>query len=485
VSAVERDSRAHGERIVELEKAHAWEELEQEIERPGSVDVVRVLSGGHRRNGAGPGPGSGPDPRQQEPAADRPRPQGASERPWPDPPGAAAFSGLAGEVVDALDPHTEADRVAVLVHLLVAFGCAAGSTPRMLVGAEEHRARLFAAIVGRTSKARKGSAWAPVRKLFEEAVPQWTADRLQGGVSTGEGLIEKVRDDIVNINAKGEATVIPGVEDKRLFLLESELSRILKVTRRDGNILSEIIRQAWDTGDLRTITRASSLRATGAHVGVVGHITMEELRRELAATDQANGFANRFLWVLARRSKELPEPMPLDGEVLEQLSGHLKHTLRSAREIEVMQRDAQASALWREVYHDLSAERDGLAGAVISRAEAQALRLSMDYALLDGSCVITAGHLQAALELWAYCEASAAFLFGEASGDPVEDAIAAALRERGEMTRWEIYELLGRHASSSRIGSALQSLAVKGKARMTARETKGRPAEVWVWCASG
>ena len=47
----------------------------------------------------------------------------------------------------------------------------------------------------------------------------------------------------------------------------------------------------------------------------------------------------------------------------------------------------------------------GLYGAVTSRAEAQVVRLSLIYALLDCSPVIRQEHLLAALALWEYCEA--------------------------------------------------------------------------------
>ena len=50
---------------------------------------------------------------------------------------------------------------------------------------------------------------------------------------------------------------------------------------------------------------------------------------------------------------------------------------------------------------------DGLAGAVTARPEAQALRLSVVYAALDGSSTIKVPHLEAALAVWNYCEASA------------------------------------------------------------------------------
>jgi hypothetical protein len=40
---------------------------------------------------------------------------------------------------------------------------------------------------------------------------------------------------------------------------------------------------------------------------LVGHITRDELSRELTDTSAANGFANRILWACARRSKLLPD----------------------------------------------------------------------------------------------------------------------------------------------------------------------------------
>jgi hypothetical protein len=41
---------------------------------------------------------------------------------WPDRPGSEAFRGLAGEIVSMIEPHSEADPVALLSQLLVGFG---------------------------------------------------------------------------------------------------------------------------------------------------------------------------------------------------------------------------------------------------------------------------------------------------------------------------------------------------------------------------
>ena len=107
-------------------------------------------------------------------------------------------------------------------------------------------------------------------------------------------------------------------------------------------------------------------------------------------------------------------------------------------------REPSARDLWHQVYPDLSEGKPGLLGAMIARAEAQVTRLALIYALLDKSPIIKLVHLQAALALWRYCEASARYIFGDALGDPIADTIVQALRgTAGGMTRTEISTSLG------------------------------------------
>lgn len=139
------------------------------------------------------------------------------------------------------------------------------------------------------------------------ADPRWVDERVLNGLSSGEGLIHAVRDPVVSRDKTGEKVVLDdGVEDKRLLVMEPELAGVLKVMSREGNTLSPVIRQAWDEGTLQTLTKNSPTRATDAHVSIVGHVTKAELLRHLTETEAANGFANRFLWLLVKRSKELP-----------------------------------------------------------------------------------------------------------------------------------------------------------------------------------
>ena len=105
-----------------------------------------------------------------------------------------AYHGLAGDDRRAIAPETEADPAGVLLSLLSGVGNAVGRTPYFVAGADTHHANLFAAIVGNTAS-RKGAGLSVVKWLMQRAEPEWYGNHLGYGLSSGEGLIERVRDD--------------------------------------------------------------------------------------------------------------------------------------------------------------------------------------------------------------------------------------------------------------------------------------------------
>lgn len=385
----------------------------------------------------------------------------------------SALEGLPGRVVEAVDPYTEADPAAVLCTFLTAFGSAVGSGPSFAVGADCHRSNLFAVLVGQSSKARKGSSWSPIRALFALADPTWTETRIVSGLGSGEGLVHAVRDPLV----RDGQTLDAGEPDKRALVLATEFSAVLRVISRQGSTLSPVLRDAWDRGDLRVTTKNAPIRATGAHVSILAHVTETELRRELTDTEAASGFGNRFLWIAVRRSKLLPEPDPFDR--VDGLARDIRRALETARAIVTVERDADARALWLTRYAHLSRDRFGLAGSLTDRAEAQVVRLALLYALAAGSRTVRGEHLESALALWDYAERSADRLFGSATGDPLADEIETAVRRRGALTRTDIRDLFSRHGTSHRIETALTILVDLGRLRKTVIPTGGRPVERW------
>jgi hypothetical protein len=424
--------------------------------------------------------------REPEPTCVMVSANGSARGGWPAPLSEAAYHGVTGKIVKAIMPQTEADPAAIIVQFLVAFGCAAGRNPGFRVEADNHHTNLFAAVVGESALARKGSSLGQALAPICAAQPDF-ATRQTVGLSSGEGLIFSVRDPVVGRRKprKGEVpeqdgmitdVIDEGVRDKRLLVAETELASVLSRLNRDGNSLSPIMRQAWDGQTLRTLTKGSTNVATDPHVAVIGHITADELQAKLTSTENLSGFSNRFLWTCARRSKSLPrggtEIYWRDSPEVERIQQALAFANRTeARNIDF---GAKAGELWDSMYEELTTGRDGLVAAVTSRATAQTRRLATIYAILDCCDTLNLQHLQAGMEVWRYCQDSAAFLFGDASGDQTADVILAGLRTAGRrLRRSEVSALLNRNVPSVAIDRALGTLLVRSLVRLDSEPTPG------------
>jgi hypothetical protein len=397
-----------------------------------------------------------------------------------------AHYGLAGEFVRLVEPHTESDTVALLMQFLTGFGNLIGKGAYAKVEADTHYCNLYGVAVGESSKSRKGTSWGQVKLPLTTVDPGWKS-RVKSGLSSGEGLIFQVRDPIMKREAKKQkgqtvyedVIVDPGEDDKRLLVVESEFANVLRQLAREGNILSPVMRDAWDTGDLGTLTKNSPTKATGAHVSIIGHITKGELKRYLTRTEAGNGFGNRILWFCVKRSKVLPEGGRIYEVDFAPFLKRLGEAIFFAQCAGVVTRTPEARSLWAKVYPDLSEGKPGLVGALTSRAEAQVLRLSMIYALLDAEKFVRVPHLLAALTVWDYCETSVRYIFGQAIGDPVADVILEALKVAPDgLTRTEISNnLFGRHETAERIQLAVGELLGRGLITIETIETTGRPTE--------
>ena len=389
-----------------------------------------------------------------------------------------AFHGLAGEFVKALDPHTEADPVAVLIHILLVFGVAVSRGPHLVVDGSRHGTNEFAVTVGASGKARKGTAEARAKETFLLADSEFMARRVKGGLSSGEGLIYQVRDPVETFNPRDGTWSVsdPGEEDKRLLAIEQEFGGLLKTLERDGNTLSAILRMAWDGSKLSPLTKGNRIEATNAHIGLLGHITKGELLRRFSDTEAVNGFGNRILWIYARRSKILPQggnfvDQPFFGE-------KFRTVLEWAKNTGEMQRSESFRKSWKHVYPTLTAGGQGLTGTLINRQEAHALRLSMIYALMDRSDTLDIQHLKAALAITDYVRETVEWIFGRKTGDPTADQILEFLKT-GEKSQTEISHLFEKHKSSQEIEMAIKSLVDAGRVTSRTERTPGRSRIFW------
>jgi Protein of unknown function (DUF3987) len=390
---------------------------------------------------------------------------------WPILPEAALY-GLAGEVVRTIQPETEADPAALLLTFLTMYGAAVGRGPHAMADGAEHPARLFTVIVGKSAKARKGTSEKQIRRVFERADSRFTEERILNGFGSGEALVDAV-----------DAS-LPGA-DTRLLVQEAEWARILSVCSRDGATLSPLLRQAWDGDILSVRSRGKGVvKAAGAHVCVLAHITVNELHAKLNDVDVANGYANRHLFGLARRAERLlPTGGHLDDAVLTNLGKKTTTALSRARKVGLMQRTPEAEALWARLYSEMADDdSDGLLGSITARDSAQVLRLSVVYALCDGSSLIGVSHVEAAWAVWSYCRASAAYIFGDSLGNPEADKLLAALHDAGPegLSGRDIDRVFGGHLRKPAQDAVIATLVKRGLAATYTKDTGGRPLAILV-----
>jgi hypothetical protein len=390
--------------------------------------------------------------------------------------GEAALYGPAGNVVRTLAPHSEAHPAALLLQLLAAFGNLVGPGPHCMVNDTRHNLNLFVVLVGESSKARKGTSLNQIVRLFSEVDHPWLDARITTARLTANGLVYALRDQ-------------QPPTDRRLLAVSEEFAAILHTLSRSRGHLSPLLRSAWDSGRLSTLDGRRPLKATGTHISLIAHITQRELAQHLHPTEAHNGFANRCLWTCVQRSQSLPDGGNLSARERSVVATELRRALQwagSATDI-LFERDDAARELWQECYEILSQVHPGLYGAATSRAEAQVLRLSAIYAALDCTSVVGVDHLQAALAVWCYCSASAALLFGTATGDHAADRIKEALDAAPDgLSRIQIRALFHGHLSSERVEAALQQLVSIGAiAQQTQPSRGGRRSILWTATPDG
>lgn len=402
----------------------------------------------------------------------------------------AAYHGTAGEFVRLMEPHTEADPVALLASFLAEFGTMIGRAPHLLLDGTYHPLQIWPVLVGKSSKSRKGTSSKRTEAVMKQADATWTRGQFAGTLSSGEGLVWAVRDPEFRDEPEKDSTRRPtgsiiqvcvdaGVIDKRLFLVQSEFGAVLRVMARDGNSLSGVLRDAWDGIDLAPMTKGNRQRATAPHIGIVGHVTKEELVRNLSDTEACNGFGNRFIWLAVKRSKLLPFGSTPNAAALIATSASIRDALTLARTADRLELTLAAREAWITIYPALSRDRAGLVGSLLGRAEATVMRTAGIYALIDCQRHVDLPHLKAALALWEYAEASAALIFGDSTGDPIADTILKSLRGLGELDESQISALFNRNIRADRLSQAKDLLMTHGLAQPKAVLTGGKARTVW------
>lgn len=364
---------------------------------------------------------------------------------------------LAGEVLELFKDKVEPDDANLLFNFLTITGNIFGNKAYMMAGGAKHYPRHFTAITGTSSEGSKGTGTAYIMDLIFQAFPEYVLQNVTSGATSGEGIIKGVEDRRVKEyedkdGETKEKVLSEGVEDKRRLYKESEFARVLGVMNWESNTLSAILRQCWETGNLRVSTK-ESYYATNAHISILGHITPEELHSTLGDKEKTNGFVNRFMWVYVKRNKPMSFDKPRDEVKQKEIVDNLVQCASSIMPVEHTFTD-DAKELYTEFYNEPN-NHSGLIGGALKRRNPVVLRLALTYYLLDPlknkRQQIEKKHLKAAIACYRYLEDSAPLIFRNTFKDKDLNRLSLELEVKNVLTKTDIHNLFGRHKSAGEL----------------------------------
>jgi putative DNA primase/helicase len=382
--------------------------------------------------------------------------------------------GLVGDVALAGSDGNETNPFAIALNFLSYISCALGRGIYLPVGNTTHHPRLFGLHVGRSGRGRKGDSLSLVMKIHEAInllAPGVGPQVHRGGLSSREGLATLIHDGF-----KQGSHDVPAIDDKRLWVIESEFANVLQQGRRQGNTLSTALRDCWDGVCIKPATKTNRVFASRPHVCMSGAITPDELTALLGSREVSNGFANRFLIIWAERTRITAFPKSTPNATIVELAKRTLSVLNFAKAGGLSHKENQiqmamtpeAKSHYNAIYTDQLSTDHGIerVNAMLERRAPLLLRLAMVFAICDKTSHIDTKHLDAANAWIRYFTESVQFVFTTASEsvrttEAIEHAhsVLEFLSQRITATRSDISRHCFKgHVSKSKIDCCLNHL---------------------------
>jgi hypothetical protein len=221
-------------------------------------------------------------------------------------PNQKAFYGPLGKLVGLVENASEADPMFLMVTLLTGVGVLIGKGPTVHAGELPQPLNMFAVMVGDTASG-KGGSWGLSKRILKMIDGDFfeSSERVVSGFGSGEVVVKTAAELESTTTVKGTDIVIGG--DSRMLIKESEFAKVLRVSQREGTTLGQIMCDAYDGESMQYRTvKQGTMVADSHHIGVLAHITPTELLDTMSTVEAANGFGNRFMWVLGVGGKSVP-----------------------------------------------------------------------------------------------------------------------------------------------------------------------------------
>jgi hypothetical protein len=358
--------------------------------------------------------------------------------------GEAAFIGLAGDIVDHAYTHSEADSGGLMGHLLTGMSGIVGPNVRVKVGTGSHPVFVWTGLIGDSNDGRKGEVSSAIDPFLEFADKNFMDNNRMGKLSSGEGMIARIRDEVFKTDKEGVETLKCGTKDKRLFVEAGELVNIM-INSAMGNLGGDLC-DTWDGKNLYNPTREDPMVVTKPGVVISGHIPPLRFIKQAGMAWITSGTGNRFLYFFVNGSKLVPiaKTTPEWYAERERLGNLLGERLAKVRKLGecTIDLDEEASAYYEtHLYKKLRTVPKGmptLASELLTRRAPHCLRVAAVYAIINGHKDITLEDLKAAEDVVDFSTATIAYLVSKyraftSSGELMGLKVLDALNEAGKV----------------------------------------------------
>jgi len=340
----------------------------------------------------------------------------------------AAWRGSFADYRDMVAPTTEAADAFHYAAFLQVFGCTIGRRLHVYHAGRQFP-NFYACLVGRSGLTRKDTTWSRAEGVLndlhvyseDDPSPPFKAVR---GVRSFEGLLDELA---------GERKV-------RLIMLGELLSLFAKASQQSLSNIIPGLTEFYDMKDVINppVHQKEVKPAREPFLSIIAGTTQDWLRKALTERDIYGGFANRWLYFYG-----LPkEPMPNPPKMAQDKRNKLVQELNQVRdwtdsvpngEIAISN---EASKLFENYYREFyrRCDQPGLIPTLIVRIQDFVWKIALLYAADTMSEAISGDHLEAAIAVGDYLEASVAELFasfGASRGKQAETRVYEYLKGAG------------------------------------------------------
>ena len=400
--------------------------------------------------------------------------------------------GILGDFVELAYPTTIACREMLLYQMLPILGVLLGDAYYLPFGSDKHYPATFSLAIGKTSEG-KGQAKHHVEDAVRLVDPAWYKKDVHSNPASGEGLIRMLSTVTLNIGGNPRKN--------RVAIFNSEMVTTFNAAARRDSTLSGILRSAYDGDHIENFRsdKRNSFAAEDYILGFCGTITPQELRDVMPAIDWKNGSANRFLWCIGYKDKNLGrsavQPNFVDWAKRVQKIIHLNLDTQSSR----INYSTSGADSWDAWECTLPEHNDDLLSESQARNKANCARIANLYAQLDERRLegwkpqIEDRHVEAAIEIVTRSRQSVEWYLTQANQVQRPDSTAtqddliklkkavAANGQNGapEITRKEISRLFSHKTTEER--DELCILAGLRTYTTESSEKGGKPTTIWTW----